>query len=187
MKKILTIVTLILLILYSGFLVFIFYMENDTFMTKLSLWLLGLVGVFLLRHLYKKREVHYLKSLVASLLVYFSLLSFGFTQRVYTLMTGVYIDGTSIISVNGKRAGEERSKKLKELFLNLEEYNTTISHFEPTYSLSYAGVDDPDYLHLHIFKEDRLVVEGCLLGVEKGDRLEGYLLSNELLKVLEEM
>ena len=187
MKKILTIVTLILLILYSGFLVFIFYMENDTFMIKLSLWILGLMGVFLLRYLYKKREVHYLKSLVASLLLYFSLLSFGFTQRAYALMAGVYIDGTSIISVNGKKADKERSKELKELFLNLEEYNTTISHSEPTYSLSYIGIDDPDYLHLHIFKEDRLVVEGCLLGVEKGDRLEGYLLSNELLKVLEEM
>jgi hypothetical protein len=41
------------------------------------------------------------------------------------------------------------------------------------------------YWYIHVFKDDKFVLHGCLLGVGKGDTLEGYLLTDELLDILE--
>lgn len=100
-------------------------------------------------------------------------------------MTGLYLDGTAVIWVNNRRVNKEDTKQLKALLLELEEHNATVSSDEATYSLSYMGADDLDMRHIHIFKKDKLIVKGCTLGVRKGSILEGYLLTDEVLSILE--
>ena len=182
MKRIFIILTFILLSLYNGLLVFIFYITYDPFFLKAVLLFVANLGLF---YLYKRKVLAFFRFVVPLLIIISIGLSVFFTLRVYILMTGLYLDGTVVISINGKMIEKEDSKRLKELFLNLEEYNATVGSSNSTYTLSYSGIDDPDTLHIHIFEEEKLVLNGCLLGVGKGDRLEGYLLTDELLDVVE--
>jgi len=173
----------ILIGLYNGLLVFIFYMEfYPFFITALLLFIVS-IGMFYFRN---KGIFRNFKFFIPMLMFFSILLSLLFTQKLYVIMSGTYLNGTVVISVNGEKLGEEKSKLLKELFLNLEEYNATVDSATSTYMLTYQGEDDLDTRHIHIFKKEKLVIHGCLLGVGKGDTLEGYLLTDELLSILEE-
>jgi len=180
--KIFIIIIFTLLGIYNGLLIFIFYMEHDPFFIKALLLFMASVMIWFFQ---KKRVFRSFKYFVSFVMVFTLLISSFFTQRVYAMIMGLYLDSTVVISMNGKRIDKEDSKRLKELFLDLEQYTTTVSSSESTYSLQYAGVDDPDTLPIHIFKEDKFVWNNTLLGVGKGDTLEGYLLTDDVLSILE--
>jgi len=180
--KIFIIIIFTLLGLYNGLLVYVFYMEHAPFFIKALLLFMASIAIWFFQ---KKGVFRSFKYFVSFVMVLTLLISFFFTHKVYTMITGLYLDSTVVISMNGKRIGKEDSKRLKELFLDLEPYTATVSSSESTYSLQYAGVDDPDTLHIHIFKEDKFVWNNTLLGVGEGDALEGYLLSDEVLSILE--
>ena len=176
------ILIIILLALYNGLFVFILYMEHDPFFIKALLLYMTSIGVW---YFQKKGLFRSFKFFVPLVMVFTISLSLFFTQKIYLMETKIYLDNTVVISMNDNQIDKEDSKRLKELLLDLEEYTTTVSSAEPTYTLSYSGLDDPDTLHIQIFKEDNFVLHGCLLGIEKGDTLEGYRLTNEVLDILE--
>jgi len=180
--KIFIIVIFTLFGLYNGLLVFIFQMEHDPFFINALLLFMASIALWFFQ---KKSVFRRFKYFISFVMVFTLLVSSFFTYKAYVIMTGLYLDGTAVIWVNHRRVEQEDSKRLKALLLELEEYNATVSSDEATYSLSYMGIDDLDMRHIHIFKKDKLIIKGCLLGVGKGDTLEGYLLTDEVLSILE--
>ncbi len=176
-----TLLSLSLLGIYNGLLVLSFYMAVDPFFIKALLLVIVSITILFFQ---KKKIFRSFKFFIPLVMIFTIILSLFFTQKLYVIMTRIYLDGTVVITVNNKRIDNEDSKRLKELFLNLEEYNVTVYNADPTYTLSYMGEDDLDYRHIHVFKEEKLVIRGCLLGVEEGDTVEGYLLTDELLNIL---
>ena len=175
--KIFIIIIFVLLGLYNSLLTSIFYMSHDPFFATAFLLLIISISAWFF---YKKG----FKLSVPLIMVFTILVSLLFTQKLYVIIDGTYLDGTTVIYVNNKRINKKDSKRLKELFASLEEYNATLSSAEPTYTLSYMDTGDLDPRHVHIFKKDNIVKFGSLLGVHKGVTIEGYQLSDEMMDIL---
>ena len=167
-----------LVILGIPILFLIYFVDTIAFWNLIMLLSLLLVGISFLR----KEENAWLKR---SMLILGSFISLYMAKNVYELSTGEYILGTELMYINGQLMEEED----KEIFLHfLKREKTQHAHVtkKPDYGLSYEVHSDLDPRHLHVFREEKLVYSGSLLGLETGGlELDGYLLTKETDILLE--
>jgi len=107
--------------------------------------------------------------------------------KIYEMANGKYLDGTEVMRVNGHLLTKNDKEQLLTLMQAKDNHHAYVKE-EPTYSLSYEMESDLDPGHLHVFRNEKLIYFGCLLGLESGGlELDGYLLTKELDTFLERL
>ena len=141
--------------------------------------------VLFLSMLYWIRYRH-VKSFSNMLVVLGLVIATYISTNLYIMSKGIYLDGSSILWMNGHVMTQEGKTAFTTLLGSLKPHQAHVQK-DPTYSISFTARGDFDPRHLHVFRDKGLIYQGCLLGLESGLDLEGYQLTKEADKLLQEL
>ncbi len=173
-------ISILLLIIFILLSLFIFGLSNIIAFKYLLFFVLSIVIIWALyKTKYQNSKV--LQKLLWGLTVVTILY---ISENFYVMQRGIYLDGGEAIWINGHLLEPQDKEKFVSLLNTLKKQSAHVQK-SPTYSMSFTAHGDFDPRYLHIFRDKKLLYQGCLLGLEGGIDLEGYLLTKKADKQLE--
>ncbi len=174
-------ILVLLLVLFILFSLLIFLVDNSiAFIYLLILVILITIGLLMYKTSYKNSRW------LQKLLWFLVTVSILYTaENLYLVQRDIFVGG-GLLWINGKIVEPKDKERFASLLNGLKEQRLHIEE-QPTYSLSFTAHGDFEPRHIHIFRDKGFVYQGCLLGLEGGLDLDGYRLTKEADRQLEEL